>query len=65
VVQRGVVASLLPIPIQVFPPVLLAVHDGAAIKAVRGDWEVLEVPTSPHPDGLEVRSKDLDLTYLM
>ena len=58
-------ASLLPIPLQVFPPVLLAVHDGAAMPAVRSGWEALEASASPHPDVLELRSKDLGLTYLM
>ena len=58
-------ASLLPIPLHVFPPVLLAVHDGAAMPAVRSGWEALEASASPHPDVLELRSKDLGLTYLM
>ena len=63
--EGGMMASLLSIPLQLLPPVLLAVNNRAAVRAVCGGWDALEGPSSPHPDGLELGSEHLDLAYLM
>lgn len=65
-VKKGrVVASLPPIPLELLPPYLLTIHDRAVIWAVSGAREVLKAATSPHCDGLELRSIHSGLTYLM
>lgn len=63
--EGRVVASIFPVPLQLRPPVLLAVHSWAAVWAVGGGREALEAPASPHPDGLELGCKHPGGAYLM
>lgn len=57
--EGRVVASFQPVPLQLLPPILLALHHGAAIWP--DGWEAPETPASPEPDGLEIGGKHLGL----
>ena len=59
--EGGVVAGLHAVPLQLVPPVLLAVH-GHRAAAVRGR-EAPEAPAASDEDGLEVGSVHLGPAY--
>ena len=66
--EGGVVARLHPVPLQLVPPIPLAVHSHKATifaAATASGREMPQAPASSDIDGLELGSKHLGLAYLL
>ena len=65
--EGGVVTDVQSIPLEVVPPVLLAVHgDTASISTVGvGGREAPQAPAAPETDILELGGKHFGLAYLL
>lgn len=65
--ERGVVPDVQPIPLQLLPPVLLAVDgDKTSILTVAGSgWEAPQAPAAPETDSLELGSEYFSLANLL
>lgn len=66
--SEEVAACLQPIPLQLVPPVLLAVHHRRQLitstTTVNG-WQPPEAPAAPELDGLQRRSQHIGFTYML
>ena len=65
--EGWVVTDVQPVPLEVVPPVLLAVHgDTASISTVGvGGREAPQAPAAPETDILELGGKHFGLAYLL
>ena len=65
--EGWVVTDFQPVPLELVPPVLLAVHgDTASISTVGvGGREAPQAPAAPETDSLELGGKHFGLAYLL
>lgn len=65
--EGWVVTDVQPVPLEVVPPVLLAVHrDKASIStSVVSGREAPQAPAAPESDSLQLRGKHFGLAYLL
>ena len=65
--EGWVVTDVQPVPLELVPPVLLAVHgDTASISTVGvGGREAPQAPAAPETDSLELGGKHFGLAYLL